>query len=232
MTQAIAMHPVVSSSSILLTGYDVPANTLYVTFTNHRTYAYADVPHEMYRAFTAAPSAGKFFSQFIKDKYKTTEMVAQPQLESAPTPFMDTTAANTVKIVGGPLEQGSTQAAGYDLRSIEDCEIAPGTRRLVETGVKVQMPIGMCALVTPRSGLALKKGITVLNSPGLIDPDYRGPVNVIVQNHSHQAFSIAKGDRIAQLLFTPFHRPNFVQVDELDADTERGDKGYGSSGVK
>lgn len=231
MTQAIAMHPVVSSS-ILLIGYDVPARTLYISFTSHRTYAYADVPIEMYRALMAAPSVGKFFSQFIKDKYKTTEMETQPQLESAPTPFMDTTAANTVKIVGGPLEQGSSQAAGYDLRSIEDCEIAPGTRRLVETGVKVQMPDRMCALVTPRSGLALKKGITVLNSPGLIDPDYRGPVNVIVQNHGHQPFSIAKGDRIAQLLFVQFNRPHFVQVDELDADSERGEKGYGSSGVK
>jgi len=120
--------------------------------------------------------------------------------------------------------------AGHDLRAVEPAEIAPGERALVPTGIAIALPPGTAGLVTPRSGLAANHGITLLNAPGLIDPNYRGEIKVIVHNAGAEPFAIAKGDRIAQLLLVPFVAPEIAVVAEL-AETERGAAGFGSSGV-
>ena len=132
-----------------------------------------------------------------------------------------------VKLLG-ELHQGSAGAAGYDLKALHAASIPAGARRLVDTGVRIQMPDDLCALVVPRSGLALKKGLSVLNAPGLVDPDYTGCVGVILQNHGDEHIDIAPGERIAQLLFVPFVRPTFITEDLVA--TERGEGGFGSTG--
>lgn len=122
-------------------------------------------------------------------------------------------------------------AAGADLRSIEDVALQPGEIRAVKTGIYVEIPMGWQLEVRPRSGLAVKHGITVLNTPGTIDSDYRGEIMVILVNHSNTCFDIHKGDRIAQLVFMPAYRCLWQQVDEL-SDTSRGEGGHGSTGVE
>ena len=107
--------------------------------------------------------------------------------------------------------------------------IAPGERRLIPTGLRMALPDGWEAQVRPRSGLALKHGITVLNSPGTVDADYRGPVGVILVNLGSEAFEIQPGERIAQLVFARYERAEWLLVEELDA-TERGEGGFGHSG--
>lgn len=119
--------------------------------------------------------------------------------------------------------------AGADLRSTIDAVLAPGERLLVPTGVAIALPPGFVGLVHPRSGLALKNGITVLNTPGTIDSGYRGEIKVTLFNSSKEIFSINRGDRIAQLLIQRIERANFVAVASLP-DTERGSAGFGSSG--
>jgi len=119
--------------------------------------------------------------------------------------------------------------AAYDLRSIERVRIAPGVRRLVRTGVAVAIPPGVAGLVTPRSGLALEHGITLPNAPGLIDPNYRGEVKVILHNQGDKPVTIELHDRIAQLLLVPTWTPELEVVEALD-ETERGAGGFGSSG--
>ena len=126
---------------------------------------------------------------------------------------------------------GNSGDAGYDLKSAADFLIEPGQRQLVPTGVHIALPAGFVALVHPRSGLAFKHGITVLNAPGTVDAGYRGEIAVTLVNHSDQTFSISRGDRIAQILFQKFESPRFVQVDELPG-SQRGTAGYGSTGVK
>ena len=131
-----------------------------------------------------------------------------------------------------PLPEYATpHSAGLDLRAHlnESVVLQPGERRLVPTGLRMALPDGWEAQVRPRSGLALKHGVTVLNSPGTIDADYRGPVGVIVVNHGSEAFEITPGERIAQLVFTRYERAEWQIVDELDA-TERGEGGFGHSG--
>jgi dUTP pyrophosphatase len=131
-----------------------------------------------------------------------------------------------------PLPEYATpHSAGLDLRAHlnEPLVLQPGERRLVPTGLRMALPDGWEAQVRPRSGLALKHGVTVLNSPGTIDADYRGPVGVIVVNHGSEAFEIAPGERIAQLVFARYERAEWQIVDELDA-TERGSGGFGHSG--
>ncbi len=131
-----------------------------------------------------------------------------------------------------PLPEYATpHSAGLDLRAhlSESVLLKPGERRLVPTGLRMALPDGWEAQVRPRSGLALKHGVTVLNSPGTIDADYRGPVGVIVVNHGSEAFEIAPGERIAQLVFARYERAEWQIVDELDA-TERGSGGFGHSG--
>lgn len=119
--------------------------------------------------------------------------------------------------------------AAVDLRASESCYIKAGAVRLVDTGVRVAIPSGYVGLVCPRSGMACKHEVTVINSPGVIDPNYRGSIKVGLVNHNSVGFDIRDGDRIAQLLIVPVPRVMFQQVEELD-DTERGADGFGSSG--
>lgn len=120
-------------------------------------------------------------------------------------------------------------AAGMDVVSAEDVVIAPGARYAVATGLAMAIPHGFEIQVRPRSGLALKHGITVPNTPGTIDSDYRGELKVILINHGAQDFAIARGDRIAQLVLAPVVQGGWIEVDELDA-TARGEGGFGSTG--
>jgi dUTP pyrophosphatase len=119
--------------------------------------------------------------------------------------------------------------AGYDLRCVEAFALEPGERRLVPTGVAIALPAGIAGLVVPRSGLAIKHGISVVNGPGLVDPNYRGELRVILVNLGSERFEAAAGDRIAQLVLVPFITPDLQLVDELPA-SERGANGFGSSG--
>lgn len=120
--------------------------------------------------------------------------------------------------------------AGADLVSTEDITLAPGQRATVGTGVAIALPAGYVALVVPRSGLAAKHGITVVNTPGTVDAGYRGEIKVILLNtDATEPYTIAIGDRIAQLLVLPVTRARFIPVDRLPG-TERGDGGFGSTG--
>jgi dUTP pyrophosphatase len=120
-------------------------------------------------------------------------------------------------------------AAGMDLRASEAVTLKPGSRHLVPTGLSIGLPAGFEAQVRPRSGLAVKHGVTVLNSPGTIDCDYRGEVKVPLINHGQEDFVIARGDRIAQMVIAPVTRISWQEVDGLD-ETARGTGGFGSSG--
>lgn len=120
-------------------------------------------------------------------------------------------------------------AAGMDVVSAEDVTLAPGGRHAVATGLAMAIPPGFEIQVRPRSGLALKHGISVPNSPGTIDSDYRGELKVILINHGAQAFEIRRGDRVAQLVLAPVTRAAWLTVDELEA-TERGEGAFGSTG--
>lgn len=132
-----------------------------------------------------------------------------------------------------PLPKYETpDSAGMDLRANIDAEyiIEPGERILIPTGLKMAIPSGYECQIRPRSGLALKKGITVLNTPGTIDASYRGEVGVIIINHSNDTFTINPGDRIAQAVFNKVEYVELEEVDELD-ETERGEGGFGHTGV-
>lgn len=120
--------------------------------------------------------------------------------------------------------------AAYDLRSREELTIAGGDFKLVKTGLFLELPFGWEAQVRPRSGLACKSGITVLNSPGTIDAGYRGEVGVILHNVSRQEFSIKRGDRIAQLVLQKLSEAELVMVEEICESTLRGEGGFGSTG--
>lgn len=125
------------------------------------------------------------------------------------------------------------QSAGMDLRASIDEPIVlqPLERRLVPTGLYIALPVGFEAQIRPRSGLALKKGITLLNTPGTIDADYRGEIGVIMINLSKEPFEIQDGDRIAQMVIARHEHAEWVGVDVLD-ETERGAGGFGHTGVK
>jgi len=125
------------------------------------------------------------------------------------------------------------QAAGADLRAAvdEDVILQPGEHKLIKTGFAMALAEGFEAQIRPRSGLAYKHGITVLNSPGTIDADYRGEVGVILINHGKDPFVITRGERIAQMIVAPFVQATFTEVNEL-SDTVRGEGGFGSSGRK
>ena len=124
-------------------------------------------------------------------------------------------------------------SAGMDLRANlqEPILIEPMERALIPTGLFIELPIGFEAQVRPRSGLALKKGITCLNSPGTIDADYRGEVGVILVNLSKETFVVENGERIAQMVIAKHERAEWIEVEEL-SKTERGAGGFGSTGVK
>lgn len=118
-----------------------------------------------------------------------------------------------------------------DLRSTKDLVLKPFERALVPTGIAIELPLGYAALVVPRSGLAIKHGITLVNAPGLIDSNYRGEIGAIIANMDpHEAFEIKRGDRIAQLMIIAVEQPEF-EVAETLSETERGAGGFGSSGV-
>lgn len=121
--------------------------------------------------------------------------------------------------------------AGMDLRASEEAILPVGGRALVSTGIAIALPHGHVGLVHPRSGLAAKNGITVLNAPGTIDAGYRGEVKVILLNTSDEAFTVAPGDRIAQLVIQKVEHPDIEVVESLDEDTARGAGGFGSTGV-
>ena len=130
-----------------------------------------------------------------------------------------------------PLPNRATpQAAGYDVRSAEpDLELQPGEIRAVSTGLVMELPPGVECQVRPRSGLAARYGITLPNSPGTIDPDYRGELKVLLQNGGGEAVEIRRGERIAQLVFARFVAPEVVETESL-SETERGEGGFGSTG--
>ena len=124
-------------------------------------------------------------------------------------------------------------SAGMDLRANidESISLKPLERTIVKTGIFMELPVGFEAQVRPRSGLAFKKGITVLNSPGTVDADYRGEVGVILVNLSAEEFVIEDGERIAQMVIAKHEQADWVEVETLD-ETERGAGGFGSTGVK
>ena len=127
----------------------------------------------------------------------------------------------------------TNQSAGMDLRAMLDQPIVLKTleRTLVKTGLFIELPIGYEAQIRPRSGLAFKKGITVLNSPGTIDSDYRGEIGVILVNLSDEEFVINDGERVAQMVIAKYEQANWDEVIEL-IETQRGSGGFGSTGVK
>lgn len=125
------------------------------------------------------------------------------------------------------------QAAGMDLRAAVETPvvIAPGQRVLIPTGLKVALPDGYEMQLRPRSGMALRSGITLLNSPGTIDADYRGEIGVILINHSDEEFTIQRGDRICQMVVSKYEKVQWLECDELE-NTARGAGGFGHSGIK
>ncbi len=122
-------------------------------------------------------------------------------------------------------------SAGLDLRSIEDVELAPMARQLVRTGLKIAVPMGYEAQIRPRSGLALKHGLSMVNSPGTIDSDYRGEIGVLLINLGENVVRLSKGERIAQMVICPVVNVEVVAVENLN-ETERGGGGFGSTGIK
>lgn len=134
---------------------------------------------------------------------------------------------------GLPLPAYATnQSAGMDLLAAvsEDIVLKPGERKLIPTGLSIALPAGYEAQVRPRSGLALKNGVTVLNSPGTIDADYRGEIGVILVNLGQEDFVVSRAMRIAQMIIAPFSHVTLNQVEVL-GETERGEGGFGSTGV-
>ena len=130
-----------------------------------------------------------------------------------------------------PPQQMTAGAAGFDLRAClaEPLQLSPGARALVPTGLAIAVPTGYEAQVRPRSGLALKEGVTVLNAPGTIDSDYRGPLGVILVNLSSAPFTVRHGERIAQLVVAPVLQVQFREVEQL-TETLRGEGGFGHTG--
>lgn len=137
-----------------------------------------------------------------------------------------------VCVDGAVLPKYETEgAAGMDLRSIEAVSLGPLERRLVRTGLRIALPQGYEAQIRPRSGLALKRGISMVNTPGTIDSDYRGEVGVILINLSQETVELEAGERIAQMVIAPVAQAELVLVDDLD-QTQRGVGGFGSTGIK
>lgn len=131
---------------------------------------------------------------------------------------------------GLPLPRYATEfAAGLDIASAEELILEPGQRHAVATGFSIEIPHGYEVQVRPRSGLAIKHGITCLNTPGTIDSDYRGEIKVILINLGQEPFEIRRGERIAQMIPAPVLRANFVEATKL-SETGRGSKGFGSTG--
>ena len=130
-------------------------------------------------------------------------------------------------------QYATSQSAGLDLRAnlTESITLKPLERRLIPTGLHIALPEGYEAQVRPRSGLAYKKGVTVLNAPGTIDADYRGDIGVVLINMSNEDFVVEDGERIAQLVIAKYDQAEWISVSEL-SETNRGEGGFGSTGVK
>jgi dUTP pyrophosphatase len=128
---------------------------------------------------------------------------------------------------------GSEFAAGADLYSAEEADITinPGETRFIHTGIAMEIPVGLVGLIYARSGMACKKGLAPANKVGVIDSDYRGEIMVALHNHSNNAVTVEKGDRVAQIVMTPYVTGSFTEVDEI-SDTVRGEGGFGSTGTK
>jgi dUTP pyrophosphatase len=146
-------------------------------------------------------------------------------------PTTSTLAVRLLDPAARPPARSRPGDAGFDLACLADFTLAPGARAVVGTGVAVALPPGLAGLVVPRSGLAARHGISVVNGPGLIDPNYRGELKVVLVNLGDAEFRADAGDRIAQLLLVPFAAPEVQVVADLDAyGDDRGDAGFGSSG--
>ena len=124
-------------------------------------------------------------------------------------------------------------SAGMDLRANnpEPIELGPLERAIIPTGIFIELPSGYEAQIRPRSGLAAKKGVSLVNSPGTIDADYRGEIGVILVNLSNDPFTVERGERIAQMVITKHEQARWIEVDQLE-ESERGEKGFGSTGVR
>ena len=146
---------------------------------------------------------------------------------------MDTIDVRILRLpgsVGLPLPSYQTpHSAGMDLVAAEDAEIRPGDRLGVGTGLAIALTDGYEAQIRPRSGLAARHGITLVNTPGTIDADYRGEIRILLINHGKEAFTVRRGDRVAQMVVAPVTRAAWREVDEL-TETERGVGGFGSTG--
>ena len=143
----------------------------------------------------------------------------------------DTLEVRLLHAAARPPERTRAGDAGYDLRCVEPFVLAPGERATVPTGVAIAVPEGAAGLVVPRSGLAAKHGLSVVNGPGLIDPSYRGEVKVVLVNLGEEPYAAEAGDRIAQLLLVPCLTPEVRAVEELPPSHDgRGEAGFGSSG--
>jgi dUTP pyrophosphatase len=151
-----------------------------------------------------------------------------------PLSIVETRLELPVRLVhpaGHVPERSREGDAGYDLRSVAAFALEPGERALVGTGIALALPDDVAGLVLPRSGLAIRHGITTLNAPGLIDPNYRGEVRVILHNAGNEPYAGEPGDRIAQLLLVPFASAALSLVGELPPSADdRGELGFGSSG--
>lgn len=146
-----------------------------------------------------------------------------------------TTHVNSLPVCAQDPDLVPTRAhqddAGLDLKSATDVNLAPGERALIPTGASIALPSGTVGLVCPRSGLAAKHGITIVNAPGVVDAGYRGEIKVALLNtDAKETFCVSRGDRIAQLVILPILTPTPHLVDSLD-NTDRGDRGFGSSGI-
>jgi dUTP pyrophosphatase len=128
------------------------------------------------------------------------------------------------------LQYATEESAGMDICSIEETSLEPGEYKAISTNIAVELPEGYEIQVRPRSGLAIKNGISVINSPGTVDSDYRGEIKVLLINHSKEVFNIKPGDRIAQLVVCKYEKAKLIQVQEL-SDTKRGEDGFGSTGT-
>jgi len=134
---------------------------------------------------------------------------------------------------GGSPERATAGSAGFDIRSAEDFELFPGMWAAVKTGLHVAIPDDHVGLICPRSGLAYKHGVTVLNTPGVIDSDYRGEIKVLLINHGDDVFHVERGMRIAQMLIMKVEAPSLSEIDLIKnlGSTERGEGGFGSTGT-
>jgi dUTP pyrophosphatase len=135
-----------------------------------------------------------------------------------------------INFQGNRPEYATPGSAGCDLKATESVTVPVGGWFAVSTGLYVEIPAGYMGMVCPRSGLAAKFGISVLNAPGIIDSDYRGEIKVLLVNHGPEDYSVKIGDRIAQLIFAPAHQGHFAMVNDLTS-TARGSGGFGSTGV-